>query len=753
VKLPHCFNDYDACDPDVPAYRGKGWYRTRLKLDNPYPIGRILLHFEGAGQTSEIYVGSRLVGRHVGGYDEFLMDITDLVAVPDASDKAGLLLSVLCDNSPDLERMPSDLSDFTLYGGLYRHVHLLYVPAICLERVHVVVYARAGDATKVSVQARLYAPQSNHSETSAHIEISITGPNGENIHKSSLERRLWVGSSELINLSLSHPLLWSPVKPNLYQCRVSLRTNYGESVHLERFGVRFFTFAEHGPFLLNGERLLIRGTHRHEDHAGYAAAIPAAILRKEMQAIKEMGANFIRLGHYQQQRLVLELCDELGLLVWEELPWCRAGVGDQRFQQEGREKLSALIDQHRNHPSIILWGLGNEDDWPEEFPAIDEKAIRGYMLELHELAHRLDDTRLTSFRRCDFARDIPDVYSPSIWAGWYAGRFSEYEGTLNQERKKSPRMLHVEWGADAHARRHSEDPYKTLTDIGEGDTAERGLAYLTQGGPARVSRDGDWSESYACDLYDWHLKVQESLPWLTGAVHWTFKDFATPLRPENPVPRVNQKGVVERDLTAKEGYYVFQSYWAERPMVHIYGKSWPVRWGRERQPRGVKVYSNCPKVELFVNGTSAGIRKRDIQDFPAAGLRWEIPFRDGTNTIRAVATRGNETISEEVSFIYQVTLPGVPAHLTLRVIEHAANQAVLEATLLDAANILCIEARHTIRFTVAGAGCLIDNQGTSTGSRVVQLYNGRAQIAVMRNAGPITVSVNTDGVVPASCTL
>jgi beta-galactosidase len=167
----------------------------------------------------------------------------------------------------------------------------------------------------------------------------------------------------------------------------------------------------------------------------------------------------------------------------------------------------------------------------------------------------------------------------------------------------------------------------------------------------------------------------------------------------------------------------------------------------------VKVYSNCPKVELFVNGTSAGIRKRDIQDFPAAGLRWEILFRDGTNTIRAVATRGNETISEEVSFIYQVTLPGVPAHLTLRIIEHAANQAVLEATLLDAANILCIEARHTIRFTVAGAGCLIDNQGTSTGSRVVQLYNGRAQIAVMRNAGPITVSVNTDGVVPASCTL
>ena len=129
------------------------------------------------------------------------------------------------------------------------------------------------------------------------------------------------------------------------------------------------------------------------------------------------------------------------------------------------------------------------------------------------------------------------------------------------------RLLHVEWGADSHARRHSEDPDAALARIATGiGTDERGLAYLAAGGEARISRDGDWSETYACNLFDWHLHVQEKLPWLTGAAQWIFKDFASPLRVENPIPRVNQKGVVERDLTPKESYFVFQSYWTDTPM-------------------------------------------------------------------------------------------------------------------------------------------------------------------------------------------
>jgi hypothetical protein len=226
----------------------------------------------------------------------------------------------------------------------------------------------------------------------------------------------------------------------------------------ERFGIRHAEFLDHGPFKLNGERLLLRGTQRHMDHAGFAAAEPDALIRTEMELVKAMGANFIRLGHYQQTKLVLDLCDELGLLVWEEAPWCRSGVGDEKWQDQTRLMLANMIDQHFNHPSVIMWGLGNEDDWPGEYPALDQAAIRGFMQEMNSLAHEMDPSRFTSLRRCDFARDIPDVYSPSIWAGWYSGVYTDYQSALEKQRAQVKRFVHIEWGADSHARRHAEMP-------------------------------------------------------------------------------------------------------------------------------------------------------------------------------------------------------------------------------------------------------------------------------------------------------
>ncbi len=182
----------------------------------------------------------------------------------------------------------------------------------------------------------------------------------------------------------------------------------------------------------------------------------------------------------------------------------------------------------------------------------------------------------------------------TLLAGWYRGRYTEYRSSIEQEMKRVRHFFHAEWGGDSHAGRHSEDPDRLLSRVATGQgTDERGLDYLLNGGQSRASRDGDWSESYICNLFDWHLKEQETMPSLTGTAQWIFKDFSTPLRAENPIPRMNQKGLVERDLTPKEGYYVFQSYWAARPMVHIYGHSWPVRWGDRDERKLMKVYSNC----------------------------------------------------------------------------------------------------------------------------------------------------------------
>jgi beta-galactosidase len=748
VTLPHCFNARDSVDPDRTYYQGPGWYRTKFKLANPYPDGRTLLRMEGAGQKTAVFVDLDQVGEtHVGGYDEFRVDLTDAAAAAAKGKGAeGMVpLAVRCDNSRDLEMMPSDLSDFVLYGGLYRHVHLDYLPAVSLERVHIETNIGPDKPATAKVLARLYNPESLTDEV--ELVIEVRDPANRVVFTGKKKLSPWSGLAPLAEFTIDTPELWSPTNPRRYSCHVSLKSSHGEHAVDEHFGLRLYEFVEHGPFKLNGERLLLRGTHYHEDHAGVGAAVPDDAACKTFRMIKDLGANFVRLGHYPQSKLVLDQCDELGLLVWEEIPWCRGGLGGERYQQQGRDMIEAMIDQHYNRPSVILWGLGNEDDWPGAFPTLDQQAIRTYMSKLNGIAHKLDPSRLTTIRRCEFCKDIPDVYSPSIWAGWYSGRYSEYRASTEAAIKATPRFFHAEWGGDSHAHRHSEDPDAGLAEIATGEgTSERDLDYKLKGGPARVSSDGDWSESYICNLFDWHLKEQETMPQLTGSAQWVFKDFATPLRPENPVPRVNQKGLVERDLTPKEGYYVFQSYWAEKPMVHIYGHTWPVRWGKPDEKKMVKVYSNCPEVELFVNGESLGSRKRNSQNFPAAGLRWSTALKAGKNKVRAVGKGDGQDVVDEIEFDYQTKPWGKPATLAFEVVGRTADGLTLQATLQDENGATCLDARNIVRFGATGDAALVDNLGTSTGSRVVQLCNGVAQIHVTRAGGQAAASVSSAGI-------
>ena len=666
-------------------------------------------------------------------------------------------LSVVCDNSRSNERIPSDFSDFSLYGGLYRHVELVYVPMFSIGRMQIDVIDAGAESADVVVSVFL-EHKGGCTCGLFGAEVEIKTADGVIIEAKSHHE--WDPNGFILTTAratISSPRRWSHLTPTRYTCTATVKFPATDELHslTERFGIRHYEFVEHGPFKLNGERLLLRGTHRHEDHAGFANAMPDELIREEMKLMKAMGVNFIRLAHYQQNRLVLELCDELGILVWEELPWCRAGVGDEHWKAMSRDKLTAMIAQHRNHPSVILWGLGNEDDWPTEYPGIDQTAIRAWMTELRDLAHKLDPSRLTSFRRCDFARDIPDVYSPSIWAGWYSGLYTEYEASLEKERGRVKRLLHAEWGADSLAGRHSETPDKAIAGVSTGHgTDERGLDYKPSGGAPRVSRDGDWSETYACNLFDWHLQVQESLPWLTGTAQWVFKDFTTPLRVENPIPRINMKGVATRDGQPKESYYVFQSYWAEEPMVHIYGHTWPVRWGNAGETKVVKVYSNCDEVELFHGDTSLGVKKRNSQDFPAAGLRWTLPFSAGSNTLRAVGHGKGRAVVDRLAFEYETRRWAAPASFLLEwtpagSIAAGQRRFLVSVQLQDAAGVPCLDSRARVRFSVAGEGKMVDNQGTPWGSREVELANGRARITVLLTGRSVQVGVATKAVPPA----
>lgn len=460
---------------------------------------------------------------------------------------------------------------------------------------------------------------------------------------------------------------------------------------------------------------------------------------QEMKMMKDMGVNFIRLGHYQQSEIILNLCDELGILVWEEIPWCRGGVGNETYRRQTKRMLNNMIIQHYNHPSVIIWGLGNENDWPNDFPVFKQNEIRKLMSELNTIAHQLDKTRKTAIRRCDFCSDIVDVYSPSIWAGWYRGNYTDYQKMSKEEMEKVRHFLHVEWGGDSHAGRHAEAvaPLRKEGEV-EGDAALNGSAL--------VLKKGDWSETYIVKLIDWHLKEQENMPWLTGTAYWPFKDFSTPVRPANPIPYVNQKGVIERDFTPKESYYVFQSYWTKKPMLHIYGHSWPVRWGNDGDEKEILVYSNCSKVELFVNGESQGIHQRDSQDFPAAGLRWNVKLKNGLNTLRAVTVDTKELLTDELTFEYQTEKWGKATAFQVKATPLKSGIIKVEAQLVDDKGIRCLDSREFIYFDIAGDGKLIQNQGTVTGSRKIQARNGRAQILVQTHQGTSCVAVKANNV-------
>ena len=749
VTLPHCFNADDAVDPYVNYYQGPGWYKHQLDIKNPYEGGRILLQFEGAGQKTEVYIYTEKVATHVGGYDEWTVDITNAVERfyknGDSKRFEGKVpLSIRCDNSRDAEMIPSDLSDFNVYGGIYRYLNLVYTPAMAFN------YVQADASVDAKGQKGILKIKAGFTSTAAPVSgilnIKISDPSGKVVKEENKTIDI-IKAGEVLSLDVLKPQLWSPQTPNLYSCELTLTSEKGTMTAKEVFGFRHFEFVEKGPFKLNGERLLLRGTHRHEDHAGVAAAMTEQQIIEEMELMKTMGVNFIRLGHYQQSRIVLEQCDRLGILVWEEIPWCRGGLGGAAYQEQTKRMLTNMVTQHRNHPSVILWGMGNENDWPNDFPEFDETAIRAFMKELHDLSHNLDDSRLTSIRRCDFCKDIIDVYSPSIWAGWYRGIYTDYKRVSYDEMQKVKRFLHVEWGGDSHAGRHAEDAYIGLDKIdssGEKADERAGDASL-YGGTARASRDGDWSESYICDLIDWHLKEQENMPWLTGAAYWPFKDFSTPVRPENPVPYVNQKGVVERDLTPKESFYVFQSYWTEKPMVHIYGHTWPTRWGKEGDSKTVKIYSNCDKVELLLNGVSLGAKTKNLNDFPASGLRWEVPFKKGNNTLKAIARHKSKIeVVDEIAFEYETREWGQPSFIFVKTSDAGAGDIWIETELRDKNGVVCLDAARFVEFESIGDGVLVANQGTSTGSKKVQTYNGRAKIKIKTNNGQSKVAVKSD---------
>jgi len=730
IDLPHTWNQWDATDL-VPGYRrNASWYKKDMVIPTK-ENAQYLLHFEAVNLQAEIFVNGQLAGSHIGGYVGFEVDITSYV-------KKGVSNEILvrADNGYNRDIIPSQKADFFIYGGITRDVFLKIVPSQHLKKVTVSTPKLSAESAQTNVKININNFQKDNS-ISVQCELIekttgkiILNTKSDNITKNEISIDLPV---------LNNPLLWSPDAPNLYLLKTKL-IQAGQVVDelTETIGYRWYEFEPNGPFFLNGKRLLIRGTHRHEEHAGYGMAVPNEIHRKDMEMIKEMGANFVRLGHYPQDPEVYKAANELGLILWDELPWCRGGAGNTTWKDNTIRLLEEQIQQNYNHPSIFFWSVGNEIYWLPDFPnGGDTEKINGVVTELHEKCHELDPYRLTAIRKYYDGADLVDVFSPSIWSGWYSGVYENYDATLEKNRTKYPRFLHMEYGGSSHVGRHTETPVTGKGLVNEDEWAET----INQANVTNIAKKGDWTENYIVDLFDWYLGITEQKDWFAGNAQWAFKDFGTPLRPENAIPYINQKGLVDRSGKPKDAYYVFKSYWAKEPFAYIESHTWTERSGPEGKSRNVSVFSNAASVELNLNGNTQGKKARKIGSFPAGGLNWDLNFKEGKNTIIATAYKADQVVAKDtlvLNYVYQKA--GAPHHIGLKSQPLKNGNTLVIATMEDANNQRVLNYEDRCYFTLLdGNSELMKHYGTPTRSQQIEMANGQAAIELIPASGRTVV--------------
>ncbi len=721
INLPNTWNNFDATDNEPGYRREASWYEKLFYIPDYKNELKLFLHFEGVNITSQVFVNGKLASSHVGGYIGFDVDITSFII----KGKENQIL-VRVDNSVNPEIIPSQKSDFFIYGGINRDVWLKVLPANYIINAKIsspqVSEKKAGTSTQVYFNLK--------DAGKYEIKVQIKNEEGETVSSSSKKIEGKSGGNNLsIDLpSFDNPHLWSPADPYLYSISIQLNKD-GKTVDTfdQKFGYRFFEFKPHGAFYLNGMRLLLRGTHWHEDYAGLGNALPDSLKVKDFKMIKSMGANYIRLAHYPQDTTVYNLCDELGILVWDELPWCRGGVGDSVWKENTKRMLTEIINQNYNHPGIIIRSLGNEIPWIPDFPNGDNvDSINTFLKELNHISHTEDPYRLTAVRKYSEAANIVDVFSPSIWAGWYSGVYKNYQKAIEEVQKEYTRMVHMEYGGDCLLGRHTENPISGEGVLSTDEWTESANQVKVQ----NIASMGDWSENYIVDLFDWYLRYSESTTTFAGNAQWAFKDFGTPLRPENAIPYINMKGLVDRAGNPKDAFYVFKSYWNSKDkFCYIESHTWTERSGPQNLPREVRVYSNCSEVELYLNGKSLGKKEKDIKKFLASDLDWKLNFTEGSNFLKAIGyENGKQIVVDTLTVHYTYKKAGTPEKINLTSTRLSNGDYMITAVVVDKDGLRCLDYSKRLYFAVSGPGKLLENYGTVTGSSVIEAANGMARI-------------------------
>ncbi len=632
VNIPHTFNLDAYRQPNY--YQGKGLYRRVLTLPEVDPHRRYYLKIDAASKAAEVTVNGKSAGSHAGGYTAFVVDVTDYIQKEN-------IIEITVDNGrKDITPISAD---FTFWGGIYRDVWLVSTPEqhfrmdnMGSDGVFVSTPEVNGQRGKIQVKGEV----TNDAETAVTLEVQnqIYSPQGDLLQTRKQKVKLKAGETRefgYVSDVIANPDLWSPETPSLYKVKTQLlnpKTNEVIDEKTNKVGFRWFAFDGNKGFSLNGKPYKLRGVNRHQDQAPVGVALDDEAHRRDIRLIKELGCNFIRISHYPQDDAIVEMCDELGLLAWEEIPIINIVPDTPGYADNCELNLREMIRQHYNHPSIIAWGYMNEIlltvppvDSPEWQPCKERTVALAQRLEAALKEEDSSRVSVMAFNMTnlynEIGLDLEDVVGWNLYQGWYVDKLEDFNKWCEDQHRRYPHhpMIISEWGAGSDRRLHTTE----------------GRAF-------------DFSMEYQQTYVEHYLPFIEEKEWISGCTYWNFIDFNVAARQES-MPRVNNKGLFYNDRTPKDVAYYFKSMWRKDiPVLRIASRDWKVRVGKEGETQQIKLYSNLPEVELFVNGESAG---KQATDNCHAVFNVVLPV--GTSVLTAQGVYGNKPVEDVMTIDFR----------------------------------------------------------------------------------------------------
>lgn len=632
VSLPHTWNAQDALSGKIDYKRGIGNYQRKLYVRPEWKGKRLFLRFEGANSVADVFINGKHVGEHRGGYSAFVFEITDRVRYG-----ADNQLWVRVNNGEQLDVMPL-VGDFNFYGGLYRDVHLVVTEPACISLTDYAspgVYLRQTRVTPEQADVDAVVKLSNRGDAQeVQVKLSVKDGDREVVRAEQTVTLAARQDSEVrLPVSILKPRLWNgTADPFSYRAEVTLWADGRETDRVAQpLGLRFYRIDPAEGFFLNGKHLPLHGVCRHQDRPEIGNALRLRHHEEDIRLMREMGVNAARLAHYQQAEDMYRLTDREGIVVWAEIPFVGPGgyadkgfVDLPAFKENGQQQLRELIRQNFNHPSICVWGLFNElkEEGDNPIP---------YIKELNELAHQEDTTRPTTAasNQGGDMNFITDLIAWNRYDGWYGSRPSTLATFLDKTHAAHPELCIAisEYGAGASVY-HQQDSLK-------------------QPVPTDYWHPENWQTYY--HIENWKILAERPFVW--GTFVWNMFDFGAAHRHEGDRPGINDKGLVTFDRRQKkDAFYFYKANWNPEPMVHIAGKR--LRQA-SREVQTIQVFTNCPKVELWVNGKSCGTV---VPDKYAIAEWKEVRLIPGENRI-VVRSVGNkqQIVQDETVLTFKVS--------------------------------------------------------------------------------------------------